>query len=161
MTATQRSLLSLSGISHCTRRTFLLSALLSVTAGGFGARRDALASSGPEPCVAPPWLWKTIADRKSAARLGRAYVDAHPEYHHCSALLAQVERTLTQQGLSATVRANEEHTASTLRSLLRKEYANGEVVAVAGWILSKTEAHLYALVYSLIQIDESSQPQND
>ena len=161
MTAKPSSLLPLSGISHCTRRTFLLSALLSVTAGSFGTGRDALASSGPEPCVAPPWLWKTIADRQSAARLGRAYLDAHPEYHHCPALLAQVERTLTQRGLSAAVRANEEQTASSLRGLLRKEYANGDVVTVGGWILSKTEAHLYALVYSLIQIDESSQPQND
>jgi len=160
VTAKPSSLLPLSGISHCTRRTFLLSALLSVTAGSFGAGRDALASSGPEPCVAPPWLWKTIADRQSAARLGRAYLDANPEYSHCPTLLTTIERTLKKRGASAPVTANAEQTASALQAQLRKEYANGEVVSVAGWILSKTEARLYALVHLVTTITPFGEPGN-
>jgi hypothetical protein len=145
MTTGRRSLLPRFGIHRCTRRTFLLSALLGLTAGGFGANRYSLANTGPESCVEPPWLWKTIADRQSAARLGRAYLDAHPEYPHCHALLTDIERTLKEQHASAPLTADAEQTASTLQSLLRKEYARGEVVSVAGWVLSRTEARLYAL----------------
>jgi hypothetical protein len=146
MTAGHRSLLSLCGIGRCTRRTFLLSALLSLTAYGFGSNRYSLANSGPEPCVEPPWLWKTIADRQSAARIGRAYLDAHPEYRHCHTLITDIERTLIRQDTSVSLTADADQTASALQRLLRKEYARGEVVSVAGWVLSKTEARLYGLV---------------
>ena len=146
MTGGHRSLLSLCGDRRCTRRTFLLSALLSLTAGGFGSNRYSLANSGPERCVEPPWLRKTIADRQSAARIGRAYLDAHPEYRHCHALLTDMEQTLKRQDASVSLTADAEQTAGVLQALLRKEYARDEVVSVAGWVLSKTEARLYALV---------------
>jgi len=146
MTGGHRSLLSLCGDHRCTRRTFLLSALLSLTAGVFGSNRYSLANSGPERCVEPPWLRKTIADRQSAARIGRAYLDAHPEYRHCHALLTDMEQTLKRQDTSVSLTADAEQTAGILQALLRKEYARDEVVSVAGWVLSKTEARLYALV---------------
>ena len=121
--------------------------MLSLTAGGFGSNRYSLATnSGPEPCVEPPWLWKTIADQQSAARLGRAYLDAHREYRQCHALLTDIERTLIRQDASVSLTADSAQTASALQRLVRKEYARGEVVSVAGWVLSKTEARLYALV---------------
>lgn len=146
MTAGRRSLLSTCGIRRCTRRTFLLSALLSLTAYGFGSNRYSLANSGPEPCVEPPWLWKTIADRQSAARIGRAYLDAHPEIRQCHTLITDIEQTLKRQDTSVSLTADADQTASALQRLLRKEYAHGEVVSVAGWVLSKTEARLYGLV---------------
>jgi len=146
MTAGRRSLYSLCGIRRCTRRTFLLSALLSLTAYGFGSNRYSLANSGPEPCVEPPWLWKTIADRQSAARIGRTYLDAHPEIRQCHTLITDIERTLKRQDTSVSLTADADQTASALQRLLRKEYARGEVVSVAGWVLSKTEARLYGLV---------------
>jgi hypothetical protein len=158
MTAGHRSLLTLFNTGRCTRRTFLLSALLSLTAGGFGSKRYSLANNGPELCVEPPWLRKTIADRQTAARLGRAYLDAHPEYRHCHALLTDIERTLKRQHASVSLTADTEQTASALHGLLRKEYAHGEVVSVAGWVLSKTEAQLYALVYLVTTIDLYSEP---
>jgi len=146
MTAGRRSLYSLCGIRRCTRRTFLLSALLSLTAYGFGSNRYSLAKSGPEPCVEPPWLWKTIADRQSAARIGRTYLDAHPEIRQCHTLITDIETTLKRQDTSVSLTANADQTASALQRLLRKEYERGEVVSVAGWVLSKTEARLYGLV---------------
>jgi hypothetical protein len=146
MTAGHRSLLSLFYVRRCTRRTFLLSALFSLTAGGFGSNRYSLADSKPEPRVEPPWLWKTIADRQSAARLGQAYLDAHPEYHQYNALLTDIEQTLKRQDASISVTAGAEQTASALQRLLGKEYARDDVVSVAGWVLSRTEARLYALV---------------
>jgi hypothetical protein len=123
-----------------------LSVLLGLTASGFSARRYVLANSGPEPCLAPPWLWKSIGDRQSAARLGRAYLDAHPETRHCHALLTDIERTLQKQDATVSLTTDADQTASALQALLRKEYAHGEVVSVAGWVLSETEARLYALV---------------
>jgi len=153
MTDGHRSLLSLFDI-RCTRRTFLLSAILSLTAGGFGSNRYSLADSGPDPCVEPPWLWKAIADRQSAARLGQACLDAHPEYGHCHALLMDIERTLKRQSVSISPTADAEQTASALHHLLRREYAGDEVVSVAGWVLSKTEARLYALVYLVTTMDD-------
>jgi len=150
MTAGQRSSLPPFGIRRCTRRTFLLSALLGLTAGGFGANRYSLAEPGPEPCLEPPWLSKTIADRQSAARLGRAYLDAHPEYRHCHALLTDIERAVKKHDVSTPLTADAQQTASALNGLLRKEYAHGEVVSVAGWVLSKTEARLYALAAMIV-----------
>ena len=146
MTAGHRFLLTLFDTGRCTRRTFLLSALLSLTAGGFGSSRYSLADSGPEPCAEPPWLRKTIVDRQYAARLGRAYLDSHPEYRHCRTLIRDIERTLKRQDTSVSLTANADQTASALQRLLRKEYERGEVVSVAGWVLSKTEARLYGLV---------------
>jgi len=146
MTAGRRSLLTRSNTGRCTRRTFLLSVLLGLTAGGFSSRRYALADTGPQPCTAPLWLWESIGDRQSAARLGRAYLDTQPEYRQCHALLADIEQTLQNRGASTPSTADAEQTASTLQDLLRKEYAHGEVISVAGWVLSKTEARLYALV---------------
>jgi hypothetical protein len=124
----------------------MLSALLSLTAYGFGSNRYSLANSGPEPCVEPPWLWKTIADRQSAARIGRTYLDAHPEIRQCHTLITDIEQTLKRQDTSVSLTADADQTASALQRLLRKEYAHGEVVSVAGWVLSKTEARLYGLV---------------
>jgi len=145
MTAGHRFLLTLFDTGRCTRRTFLLSALLSLTAGGFGSSRYSLADSGPEPCAEPPWLRKTIVDRQYAARLGRAYLDSHPEYRHCRTLIRDIERTLKRQEISVSLAADAEQAANALKDLLRKEYARDEVESVAGWVLSKTEARLYAL----------------
>ncbi|MEA2080798.1 MAG: hypothetical protein U9P00_13280 [Pseudomonadota bacterium] len=149
MTAGHRSWLSW----FCTRRTFLLSALLSLTAGGFAANRYSLANSEPQPCVEPPWLWKTIAERQSAARIGQACLDAHSEYRQCHTLITDIERTLKRQDPSVSLTADAAQTASALQRLVRKEYARGEVVSVADWVLSKTEARLYALVYLVTTIE--------
>lgn len=146
MIAGHKSLLPLFGTCRCTRRTFLLSALLSLPAGAFGAQRYSLANTEPEPCVEPRWLRETVADQKSAARIGRAYLDAHPEYRQCHMLITDIERTLKRHDASVFPTADAVQTASALQRLVRREYVRGEVVSVAGWVLSKTEARLYALV---------------
>jgi hypothetical protein len=152
MTEGHNSPLALLNTRCCTRRTFLLSALLSLTAGGFGGKRYSQANSGSEPCGEPPWLRKTIANRQSAARIGRAYLDAQPEYRYCQVLLTDIERALKRQDPAVCLTMDAEHTARTLQGLLRKEYAHDEVISVAGWILSTTEARLYALVYLVTDI---------
>jgi len=156
MTDGHNSSLALLNTRRCTRRTFLLSALLSLTTGGFGGNHYALAKSGSELCVEPPWLRNTIADQQSAARIGRAYLDAQPEYRYCQVLLTDIERALKRQNPAVPLATDAEQTASTLQGLLRKEYAHDEVVSVAGWILSTTEARLYALVYLVTTIEPFS-----
>lgn len=157
MTAEHRPLSTLFGTGRYTRRRFLLSALLSLTAGGFGTNRYSLAGSGGGDCVEPQWLRKIIADRQSAARLGRAYLDAHPEYRHCNALPMDIEQTLQRHDASVSAMMDAEQTASALQRLVVSEYTHGEVVSVADWVLSKTEARMYALVYLVTAIDPFSE----
>ena len=150
MITPHRFLSALLGTSHCTRRTFLLSSLLSLAAGSFASNRYSLVDTGAGGCREPQWLRRIINDRQSAARLGRAYLDAHPEYRHCHALITEIEQTLKSKDASVSAMMDAEQTASDWQRLLDKEYTNDEVVSVAGWVLSKTEARLYALVYLVV-----------
>lgn len=144
MNAEHRFLLLRPGSGRYTRRSFLLTALLGLTVGGFAASRSPV-DTLPDPCVGLRWLHKTIGDRQSAARIGRVYLDAHPEYQQCHRLVADIDKALKRQDASFSLTADAEQTGSALQSLVRKEFARGEVVSVAGWVLSKTEARLYAL----------------
>jgi hypothetical protein len=132
------------GSGRYTRRTFLLTALLGLTVGGLAASRSP-AGTAPDPCVEPRWSHKTIGDRQSAARIGRAYLDLHPNYRRCHRLIADIEKALKRQDASFSLTADAEQTGSALQRLVRKEFTRGEVVSVAGWVLSGTEARLYAL----------------
>jgi hypothetical protein len=155
-----RSLSARLGTGYCTRRTFLLSALLSLTAGSIGNNRYSLADSGAESCLEPLWLRKIITDRQAAARLGRAYLDTRPAYRHCPALITDIEQTLKTEGASISAMSHAEQTASVLQAVLSKEYRNDEVVSVAGWVLSETEARLYALVYLATTTESFSEQDN-
>lgn len=134
-----------SGNRRCTRRAFIQSLLLNLAAGSFGRIRYALADSAAQNCVAPHWLQNIIAERHAAARLGRVYLEAHPGYRHCLSLISEIEQALQRHGVYDSPLMDAEQTASTLRRLIRMEYAQDEVVSVADWLLSETEARLYAL----------------
>jgi len=136
-----RLLLRLCNTRRCTRRAFLLSALFGLTAG---RTRYSLADDEPEPCVIPQWLQKTIPSQKSAARLGLAYLDEHPQHRHCHRLIKHIEQTLNRQDAAVSPKSDASRIAA-LQQLVRNEYLHDEVVSVTGWILSKTEARLYAL----------------
>lgn len=157
MISLHRSLSARLGTGYCTRRTFLLSTLLSLTAVSIGNNRYSLAGSGAESCLEPQWLRKIITHRQAAARLGRAYLDTRPAYRHCRALITDIEQTLKTKGASISAMSHAEQTASVVQGVLSKEYRNDEVVSVAGWVLSETEARLYALVYLLATIEPSSE----
>lgn len=141
MISGSRLLLRLLNTRRCTRRTFLLSALIGLTTG---CNRYSLANDEPEPCVKPQWL-KAITSQKSAARLGRAYLDEHPQHRQCHTLIANIERTLQRQDTSISPQTDAEQTSAALQRLVRNEYRHDDVVSVSGWVLSKTEARLYAL----------------
>jgi len=96
--------------------------------------------------VQPQWLRRIVAGQAAAARLGRAYLDKHPQQRDCTRLMTSIESALQEQGASFSAGANAEQTAAVLQQLVRDEYARGEVTSVAGWEVSVTEARLYALV---------------
>ena len=93
----------------------------------------------------PLWLMRAVADPESASRLGGVYLAAHPSEHDATSLAEAIGRTLdTFQPLPGTDSPGAGF--ELLDSVVREEYSHGEVVLVDGWLLSRTEARLYALV---------------
>lgn len=122
------------------RRTFLL----SLAAGGLlCAARAGLAADAR----APDWSgWLLDDDNAGAiAGFGAAYRDAHPEESSPVVLSGFVDRALAAAAVGQ-LPADDAGLRALLQQRVRAEYAKGEVVRVDGWILSVTEARLYALV---------------
>lgn len=125
------------------RRGFLAAAL-GVTATALTARfafertatEDDLSSDAERLVGAFP-------STESAAELGRAYL-ATVALERSPNLL--VERIVTGlPGGYASVRGNEAHLQTLLAQRLKEDFRRGHTVTVDGWILSRTEARLFAL----------------
>lgn len=119
------------------RRRFLWSALSGLVLATPLAR----AGSRLVPYRAPDWLPLVVADPDAAASLGRTYLDQHPDSRDPEALVRELERAARSEFASA----EPARIAETLRALVLREFAEGKVVAVKGWTLSRTEARLYGL----------------
>jgi hypothetical protein len=132
------------GVGRCTRRTFLLTALLGLTACASGTGRSPIATAS-DRCVEPEWLEATVRDRQAAVRIGRAYLDVYPDERRCNRLVAEIEKALKGEENCRHSTEDSEQTRSALQALVRKEYARSNVVAVEGWVLSRTEARVYGL----------------
>lgn len=145
MNAGHRICSASSGSARCTRRVFLLSFLLSLTTTALSGNRGELVGGAAEVCLKSQWLRKLIADRQSAVRLGRAYLAAHPRYRHCTTLISDIEQRLQRPVSSVLAMRDVEQITGALQRLVVADYTRDEVVSVAGWVLSKTEAQLYAL----------------
>jgi hypothetical protein len=134
------------------RRQFLLAATAGLIAGCASNGRSGPAVSrrtfGPEP----EWLGHLIGDRDSAARLGQAYLDAHPEYRQGDRLISAVEKKLPGQAPIPEAQGSTAF-AEALQQQVLREYARDEVEVVSGWVLSITESRLYALAALVQQFD--------
>jgi hypothetical protein len=131
----------------CTRRSFLLAAL----AGALGVRAVA-------GCTAPngtgttrqkwsAWLLTDNASRDAAVRLGKAYLHDYPADADKRVLLAEVDKVIAVNLQTATPgSADPLQLGAALEQAVRTEYADDKVVTVQGWVLSLTEARLYASV---------------
>lgn len=128
-----------------TRRTFLLALAAGAAAGGgyLAGGRWALAA-GPAADPWPQWLLDAN-NHEAVARLGNAYRAAHTEEQDAAVLLEAIDRALAAAGAADTA-AQSAALATAMQQRVRDEYTRGEVVRVTGWILSVTEARLYALV---------------
>lgn len=124
----------IAGNMRLSRRRFLLMALASLTAG---------CSSTDN--AGPTWLPQVIGDPEAAARLGRAYLAVHPEYYNSNMLVTDILQALARYDANAAATKNLQQTVAALQQLVRHEYAQGEIETVTGWVLSITEARLYAL----------------
>lgn len=128
------------------RRAFLLAAAASLMAGCSKSDPDDVIGSAEEATAAPAWLPPMIGDPEAAARIGRVYLDARPQYRSPELLIADIERSLSKHDAALTDLSDTNRVTAALHKLVRMEYIRNDVVSVGGWILSATEAHLYALL---------------
>jgi len=129
------------------RRSFLLSVLASLAVGGIAVSRFYPRGVQPDTATAPDWLMKIVADRDAAARFGRAYLDTHPAEQSGETLLKAIDAAIvTRLGAGADTPMDTQQLLVQLQQLVRAEYAAGQTLVVGGWVLSATEARLYAAV---------------
>jgi len=117
------------------RRRFLLGTLASALAVS--------GCKGIRPWMArgerPDWLAAVCSDCQAAAGLGRAYLAVHPE---------EADRALLDKAIARALAPQEDPTQTLFQRLdrrVRSEYARDDTLPVERWILSRTEARLYAL----------------
>lgn len=130
-------------MTDTTRRDVLAS--LAVMVAGLwlpGGPAADLASGGE----GDGWLSVCMPDMAAAGRLGRAYLAAHPAELDPRRLVAELRESLQ---LGAGGEAIDTDAAAELiirvREVVTQDYLAGRVVPVDGWVLSLTEARLYAL----------------
>jgi hypothetical protein len=127
-----------------TRRSFLLSLAGAAGSAFLVSGCQWFVTAGP---ASQPWS-ECLLDaynRESVGRLGEAYRADHPEENSAKALAASIDRALTATG-DHGIAADPAGHATMLQQRVRDEYAKGEIVRLSGWIVSITEARLYALV---------------
>lgn len=114
------------------RRELLTLALAAGLLHGF----PRIASAIPSGTKA---LLGALPNRAAAATLGRAYLAASPAEADPGRLLSLLEATLGSDA------SDEAALLARIDRQLRSEYIRGDLVDVDGWLLSRTEARLYAL----------------
>ena len=121
-----------------TRRRLLIAAVTAATAVAAGPgvllplveRLAALNTAGH--------LRSLITDDEGASYLGRRYLQAHPSEARGDVLVSRLVGTRAPTSAREASRA--------VAAGIRSDYAAGRSVRVDGWVLSLTEARLYALV---------------
>jgi hypothetical protein len=79
-------------------------------------------------------------------RLGKAYLTTHSDEQDGDELLRLIDEALSQlPDLDTSQSMQPNQIAMELKRLVRTEYINDAVLNMEGWILSRTEARLYAL----------------
>jgi hypothetical protein len=123
-------------LQHGARRRFLISSLLGLLASGvLGSctkphrTRDISGDS--------LWWLDVAGERAAATRLGHAYLRSHPEERDLGLILGAIEAAIATVG-------HLEPTA--LQRAIRMDYQRATVVSVHRWLLSRTEARVYAAI---------------
>jgi hypothetical protein len=95
----------------------------------------------------PVWLQRITGDRDAVVRFGQAYLNSRPHEQNSEILTASIEKAVASQLKNGSAAAmNATRMVAALKHTVRGEYARGDVVSVEGWILSVTEARVYALL---------------
>ena len=118
----------MSGSPNLSRRRFIvLLALLP----GLGAARAAM----PRAMEAERMLSAVFTNWRSAAIVGRVYLQEHPEEAEVETLLARLDAAHLPPAERAPL----------IERRIRADFLAGRVVSTDGWILARTEARLCAL----------------
>lgn len=103
----------------------------NVVAGGVALEVVACTHGGSKSGPAKDFtLPASFTDIDSMRLVGHKYLDLHPE-ESMDLLLSELA---PERGYAA------------LEAEIRRQFASGDVVRVAGWVLAKTEARIYAVV---------------
>lgn len=120
--------------SDDSRRNFLRQALCWVALGGVAGCRSLPQAEFAANVMPAAWLDDVIGNLDAASRIGKRYLAAHPEEQSADQILgaiaATVQGRLDFDGVSAAIKS---------------DYVRGETVLVDGWIISRSEARVYAL----------------
>ena len=130
----------------CSRRHFLLLAVAALAGCRLPASVAGLEQTDGGIPELPGWLRQVTGDPAPVARIGRAYLQAAPpgERNLASLLDAIEQRLAAETDLAAAQDATS--VLMALQRLVRREYTAGEVVMAGRWLLSRSEARLYAAV---------------
>jgi hypothetical protein len=79
-----------------------------------------------------------VTHRGAAVALGRSYLEANPTEAHRADLVRNL--------VGARVPASTSRASREVASRIRADYRAGRTVVVEGWVLSRTEARLCALI---------------
>lgn len=124
------------------RRHFLLSVLSGLAAAstlhGCGStyNRSLIASR----------LSQTIGDQTAAKRFGASYLRSYPDEAEVEILVRQIDAALISEYGQGMNIDDPLLLAKHLDQQIRNEFSRGDVVQVDGWILSRSETRLYALM---------------
>jgi hypothetical protein len=92
-------------------------------------------------------LLAPIQHRDSAARIGRAYLRDQPGDRNADRLLDAIVAAIGAEADGRDPLAGDDAAvAALLERRMVTEFASRDVAVVDGWLLSRTEARLYALV---------------
>lgn len=120
-----------------TRRGFLASLAVGIAGAALGLRlywTERRTPAGAEQLV------RLLPHADSAARLGQRYLDDTPQEADATRLIALIGTVPAVGESDAALRAR-------LQARIRQDFIDGDTVAVDGWLLSRTEARLCALVH--------------
>lgn len=124
-----------------TRRTFLAAAALAAAGGGGVAYRLTTSDFDPE-LEQTAEAARLFDELGPARRVGRAYLDDHPDEADERALVRLLDE---EPGWQGVWEGSPARIAELARRTIRRDYQRGRTVPVDGWILSRTEARLCGL----------------
>jgi hypothetical protein len=124
-----------------TRRTFLAAAALAA-AGGGGVLYRLKTSDFDSDLEQTAEVARLFDELEPARRVGRSYLDDHPEEADERALVRLLD---AEPGWQHAWEGSPARIAAIARRTIRLDYEHGRTVSVGGWILSRTEARLCAL----------------
>ena len=136
--------------SLVTRRTFLKSLLTTWAIASCLPWQIATADPVEAADNSPAWLSDVTGDVNATLRLGNAYLGLYPEEQDPDHLISLIDEALVHlPQFDPAQLKHPDQIAITLKRLVRSDYVNDDIVSLEGWVLSQTEARLYALVAAL------------